>query len=592
MFRAVARVVERMCNGIARPSSPRRSVYSLPSKWRPHIFSLPFEERAHIYSLPFKGRAGVGMGYVAKRNFPVQPHPHPNPPLEGEGSKYEPPLEGEGVNLGTKHGRQCGHTSALGRRPLHWLAPLLALALTACAPLEPYSPLTRPSSGPIEGAAAEVAPASHTTLSPPYAQEAARRKTAEHIGQLIAQRYYDPGLNGVDWAAAREHFVPRAAAAQSDAAFYAELKAMVNTLRDSHTQVLTPRETVDRRRFAATRIGLLLKVVEGQVVIADVEPDSPAARADMRVGDVVRALGAPQAPTRIDTAFVRAAQDNPPPADGKQNDPVLRAVQNVLRPLLGAPDPAEQSVYFELEQADALTRRLTLTPDRVVRAPVAQLRWLEGDIAVIAFTRFAPELRRGLEQALDAAARARAVVIDLRGNSGGLVEQYLWFAGQFSDIAEPAMRELNRSRSAQPGAQPGAQRESELRIGPGKNRRRGALMQPLAILIDARTASAAELTTVTLRELRSALVLGEPSCGCVVAVPAEHILPDGGGLRIAETGFRSLRGVRMEGNPTEPNVRVTPTLTDLRTGRDVVLQEAHRRLLERLRTGSFELVSY
>ncbi len=499
------------------------------------------------------------------------------------------------------------------RRPRQWFAPVLALTftaiLTACAPLDPYSPLaapltaplTRPSAGPIEGAASDVAPASHTTLSPPYAQAAARRKTAEHIWQLIAQRYYDPTLNGVDWPAAREHFVPRAVAAQSDAAFYAELKAMVSTLHDSHTQVLTPRETVDRRRFAATRIGILLKVIEGRVVIAEVEPDSPAARADLRVGDVLLAVGDAQNPTRIDAAFVRAAHSVAltHAAYGESptlRDPVLRAVQNVLRPLLGAPDPAKQSVYFELEQADALVRRLTLTPDRVVRAPVVQEHWLDGDIAVIAFTRFTPELRRDLENALDAAARARAIVIDLRGNSGGLVEQYLWFAGEFSDIAEPAMRELSRSERNEPGTQ----RESELRIGPGgqrgrmglgTRRRRSALMQPLAILVDARTASAAELTTVTLRELRNALVLGEPTCGCVVAVPVEHILPDGGGLRIAETGFRSLRGVRMEGIPTEPNVRITPTLADLRARRDVVLQEAHRRLLERLRTGSFELVS-
>lgn len=443
-----------------------------------------------------------------------------------------------------------------------------AALLTACSAYN-----TRPSSGPIEGAAANVAPVSSTSLSPPYATEGERRKAAESVWQLVTQRYYDPTFNGVNWPAARDRFVPRAAAAQSDAAFYAELKAMVNTLRDSHTQVLTPRETVDRRRFAATRIGAVLNVLEGQLVITQVDADSPAARAELRVGDVVRAVGPPQSPTRIDAAFVRTALDNATP---NQERAVLSAVQRVLLPLLDA--PIAQPVYFELEQAGGLVRRLTLTPDRVVRPPHVEMQMMEGEVAWIRLTRFAPEMRRPLERALDRAARARAVIIDLRGNGGGLIEQYLWFAGEFSDISEPGMRELRRDRSERGGAQ----RESDLRIGPASNRKRGALMQPLAVLIDSRTASAAELTAVTLRDLRNALVVGEPSCGCVVAVPTEHLLPDGGGLRIAETGFRSIRGARMEGVPIEPAVRAVPTLADVRAGRDVALLEAQRRLMERL----------
>jgi len=56
------------------------------------------------------------------------------------------------------------------------------------------------------------------------------------------------------------------------------------------------------------------------------------------------------------------------------------------------------------------------------------------------------------------------------------------------------------------------------------------------------------------------------------------VLPDGGGVRVAETGFVSAHGARLEGAPTVPAVQVAPTLADLRAGRDVALQEAHRRL--------------
>jgi hypothetical protein len=66
----------------------------------------------------------------------------------------------------------------------------------------------------------------------------------------------------------------------------------------------------------------------------------------------------------------------------------------------------------------------------------------------------------------------------------------------------------------------------------------------------------------------------------VVGVRFEYVLPDGGGVRVAETGFVSARGARLEGVPTLPTVRVSPTLDDLRNRRDVVLDEAHRRLLK------------
>jgi C-terminal processing protease CtpA/Prc len=93
------------------------------------------------------------------------------------------------------------------------------------------------------------------------------------------------------------------------------------------------------------------------------------------------------------------------------------------------------------------------------------------------------------------------------------------------------------------GSGSAAQKVSDLRVGPSTYRRPPLLM-PVAVLIDSRTGSAAELLAVTLAEQRNALLVGEPSCGCVVGVRVEYVLPDGGGLRVAETGFVSARGAR------------------------------------------------
>lgn len=456
-----------------------------------------------------------------------------------------------------------------------------ALLHAACAQFP-----TRPAIGPVVDIPPSIAAPATGSLSSSYATAAARRDTAERVWSLIDERFYDPKFNDTDWPGARARFVPQAEAARSDAELYAALKAMVRTLRDSHTQVLTPRETVDRRRFVSPRLGFNIGWVEQRVAIVEVEPDSPASSAGLRVGDVIRAVNR----TRLDEAFLRVARSAVRQADASDADPtldlgaearpsaadgererVLRAAARVVRSAAGTP-PELKPVHLEVERDAGVVAESTLTATLAPRPPSAEFRMLDQDVALIRFTRFLPEVRQAVERALLDAQTARAIIIDLRGNGGGLFEFYRWFAGRFLPEPRTVMRTLRRERTT------GQQDSEEVRAGGAE----ASLLQPLAILVDARTASAAELTAVTLAEQRGALLVGDPTCGCVVGVRAEYVLPDGGGLRVGETGFVSAQGARMEGRPTIPTIRVAPTLADLRAARDPALDEARRRLLARL----------
>lgn len=480
--------------------------------------------------------------------------------------------------------------SPRGRRIRAAGAALLAAALlTACAQL-PY----RPSAGPITDVSWDVPPPSTTQLSPVYATERARRDTAERVWQLVADRFHDPRFNGIDWDAVRVQRVPQAAAARSDAELYRALKAMLAELHDPHTEVLSPREAVDMRRFVAPRNGVALGVVDGELAVIEVEPDSPGAAAGLKPGDVVLALNG----TAVTPAFLREAAASPAtlqaqplagdgpealPADPRDAERVraMRAVRRLLKSQMASADAAAAAP----PPAPARLRLLVARPERIAplaveltateraRPPRAELRWLDGDIALVRFNRFLPSLRDDLERALQTAAGARAVIVDLRGNGGGLLDMYLWFVGRFMAEERVPMRTTARDAN-----RPSAQSVADLLVVP----HRRPLLQPLAVLVDGRTASSAELTAVTLAEQRGALLVGEPTCGCAVAVRVEYVLPDGGGIRIAETGFVSVRGARMQDAPTLPTVRVLPTLADLRSGRDAALAEARRLLLARV----------
>ena len=112
-----------------------------------------------------------------------------------------------------------------------------------------------------------------------------------------------------------------------------------------------------------------------------------------------------------------------------------------------------------------------------------------------------------------------------------------------------------------------------------------AYTRPLAILVDAYSASSSELLATMLREQRGAYIVGRPSCGCVVAVRGSgYRLAGGGPLYVAETGFVTPQGNKMEGAGIRPDREVALTLADLsgRVDRDIVdarewlMRQAHR----------------
>jgi carboxyl-terminal processing protease len=449
------------------------------------------------------------------------------------------------------------------------VAVVAVTLLAACSMLP-----TRPAGGMVADLPEDTAPILQDGLSPEFSTTAQRLEVQQQTWQLVADRYYDPALNGVDWVAVREKYRPQVAAARSDAEFYLALKSMVRELNDSHLRVVTPRESVDHRRYAARSTGIALTVIDDRLVVFDVDPESPAARAGVHRGDIVLAID----DHRFDPDFLRAARDlpltgadisspeaQPALADEAMRFAQLRAVRRVLQRAPDAP-PRPQKLLL---QRDTAMVAISVMAEPLVRPPAVTTRRLESGVAVIKLNRFSVRNRREVEDALQQVRTARALIIDLRGNGGGDYNQFVWLVGQFMPDSRVALTQLRRSGKEQ--------NERPVRISPGGT----PYLKPIAVLTDRRSGSASELTATALLEQRDALIVGESTCGCVVGVSYEYILPGGGGVRVSETGFRSAQGRRMEGQPLAPTIYLRPTIADLRSGNDPVLQAAERALVER-----------
>ena len=166
---------------------------------------------------------------------------------------------------------------------------------------------------------------------------------------------------------------------------------------------------------------------------------------------------------------------------------------------------------------------------------------------------------------------AADIVLDLRGNPGGRLAE----ADAVLSCFLPSDR-VWATRTARSG-----QRVALRTVGGC-----GDLQQPvsnrIAVLVDGRSRSAAELTPAALQEAGRALIVGEQTPGAVL-ISQETRLPDGGRLTLSRADFVTSGGVRLEKRGVTPDLAAEVSPADRRAGRDPVLDAAIAALSQRAR---------
>ncbi|MEP6701910.1 MAG: S41 family peptidase [Betaproteobacteria bacterium] len=461
--------------------------------------------------------------------------------------------------------------------PKMW-RPALAgfvLALAACASQQ-AGPQRVAATNPGESGSAvsqSGPPAAATeAFSPDLATVEDREDAFDHVWHIVNDRFYDPSFNGVDWETVRLRYFPQLDWVRSDAAFYSLLGRMVGELRDSHTRVYGARDYRNRIESVMSTVGVRIAEVEGEVAVVEVFSATPAAAAGMRPGMIVATINGAAAAARLRRIDGEMSKDASPE----------RRQRNIFGRMLGS-RPGAPLVMEVRRDGDAGLQRFEL-PRTELDVPVAvSSRVVEGNVGVIAFNRFRPDAAADVGRALALLSETDGLIIDLRGNPGGNIGAMLSIAQSFFPEARHVLTRRTRA-SGGPGPEGEA---SSQRTGPEvkitANSR--AYTRPLAILIDGYSASSSEMLATVLREQRDALIVGRPSCGCVVGVRGSgYRLAGGGALYLAETGFVTPRGNRMEGTGIHPDREVALTLADLRNrvdrdllvAREWIVRQSHR----------------
>lgn len=436
-------------------------------------------------------------------------------------------------------------------RFLIWPALLVA---AGCSLLDPHNMIGR-QMGEATGIPTDPVPApgNHPL------DTAAREHAFDFVWTTIDERYHDPEFNGVDWKAVGAHYRPLALAAATDDAFWDVLDRMTGELKDAHTRVESPARVALRQRDESITLGFAFAPLEGHLAITGVNPESDAWWAGVRPGmSLVAIAGEPAGPAYrkllADTRF-----------DSTDRSRHLRA----LRRLLTGPEGSRMA--FTFERADGTRFDATLTRKRLSTRPASSHRVLPGGFGYLRLTQWTIGATAHALEGIDALKDTPGLIIDLRGNPGGSVHAVNSVLARF--FAEHADLGRVTTRTGRPvsllfGTVEIIKLKSE--VEGNKN----AYTKPVVILLNAGSASGSELFAGEMQAANRAVVVGQPSCGCLLGFLGYTRIPGGGELAYSEVGFVLANGQKIEGRGVVPNHVVPLTVADLRLGRDRTLETA------------------
>lgn len=423
----------------------------------------------------------------------------------------------------------------------------------AAKPANATAPVAVTSPTPAEGNRSAATASQETGANGERLPEAIRLETFELVWKTVNDTYWDTSFGGVDWRAVHERYLPRAKQTVDAKEFHQLLDQMIGELHRSHFKVLPP----DNVRTLSSQagkskqggIGLSLRWIDAQLLVVDVDEDSPAYAAGIRKGFVVTKINN-KTPNEIYAAY---KQKN----TGFQFREEIGRTRAANEQLAGKAD-----IKVELEVLNEKNAPLRLTLARKARPLNASTEFksklLDQDTGYIKFAMFSGDVLAKFQAAVREFRNAKTLIIDLRGNPGGVGQLASAMASSIS-ATDGSLGSFQFRYQAQPVTYKGT----------GADAYKGRVV----LLVDELSGSTSEVFAGGLQESGRATVIGATTAGAVLPSLVE-LLPTGGALIHVISNFQTPKGIVLEGRGVRPDVSIKPSRVDLLTGRDTILQRA------------------
>jgi carboxyl-terminal processing protease len=321
---------------------------------------------------------------------------------------------------------------------------------------------------------------------------------------------------------------------------YDAIRGVVDSLGDKHTAFLEPKVAAIVRQDMSGSFDGIGAVVnmndDGQLEILRTFEGKPAARAGLKPGDIVLAVG--DTPIEKLSIFEAVA--------------LIRGPAGTVARLTIKRQGVEEPFVVEVVREK-------------IEMPVVESRVLDSDIAYLRLFDFNAQAASKLKMSLRSllAEKPKGLIFDLRDNPGGFLDMAVEIASQFVSEGPILVEKLKDGQSKDYLAQGGGL----------------ATDIPLVVLVNNGTASAAEIVAGAIQDSGRGILIGEQTLG-KGSVQLSYYLSDGSELRVTFAHWFTPNGRAIHEKGLIPDIEVKITEEDIQLGHDPQLQRAVEYLRE------------
>jgi carboxyl-terminal processing protease len=304
---------------------------------------------------------------------------------------------------------------------------------------------------------------------------------------------------------------------------YAAVNGMLSKL-DPHSVLLRPelyREMKLTTKGEFGGLGFVIQMKEGNLTVVKVLPKTPAHRAGIKKDDIIRKIG----------------------EESTVNMDLNEAVSKLRGPVDSRVTITVDRKGWEHPQNETLNRAM-------ISIESVQSKLLDKGVGYVRLKNFQGNTTRDLQMALQSMQREaeatggmKGLVLDLRGNPGGLLEQAIQvsdlFVSQGTIVATVGHSDqLREEKKAHPDD--------------------GDLAYPVAVLVNAGSASASEIVAGALKNLNRAVIIGRQTFG-KGSVQVLYDFPDDSALKLTIAKYLTPGDVSIQEVGIIPDIQLTPT---------------------------------
>lgn len=365
------------------------------------------------------------------------------------------------------------------------------------------------------------------------------QKLVDKAWRIVKSNFYDASLNHQDWSRWKDHYKGKI---KTDADANVAINTMLESLDDPYSRYLDKHEYADQNTSIDSKIsgiGVNITSIGGKVYIVSVLEDTPAYSAGLKKDDIVLKV-------------------NGKKTSGMKSADVADMVRGPINSIV------ELTV---LRNKHIILNKKIIRKEIKIQTVKSSVDKNIGYIQILSF--IGNTTPREFVEALEKTDKTSGLIIDLRGNTGGLLPNAVFIANMFIDDGNIV------SIVGRNGYKRNIYAESTDYI----------IDKPMLVLVDGGSASASEILSGALKDYHKAKLVGTKTFGKGM-VQRIIPMPNETGLNLTIAKYLTPAGHDINKVGISPDVEVKISENDIVKRNDIQLKKAKSILAKMIKDGN------